>query len=380
MLRKVELAFFSLFFIFPIIKTLSSNMLDIDILTYTYYFIITLFLGNYFLSPGPTKVHLLLFAFSISIIWLVVVGLINAEPDFLVFNKLRGLLLSLFSIPIAIYMYRRGLLEVVIISSSIFLVALSVVFVNFVTYDQSNPAYILNSVYLHGSFLAGFIALLAIYMRMPILWPILLLGSLIVLGGRGPFLSLFIVSMFMFTGVGIGKIKKRFVKKKGVSLLIALPPFVLVSPLFLMPDFYDRMLARWLVMFSTPGGGASFVSRVDHLSTSLAAMATSPFVGIGIANYGMFKYGFAELSYPHNIILEVLVESGVIGGLPFLFCIAFIFFKSFGNKTWPLLLYVFICLLMSYSYSSLNELYVALAFSVIARIEIRKDENTRSNR
>ena len=331
MFRVAEVAVFSVFFVFSFIKTFSADFLNINTLTYVYYFLITTFLIYYFLIYRPTKVHYLFAAIFISLAWLVIVGLILADSRVFVLGKLQGLVLSLISIPIAIYMYQRDLLKVAVLFTSIFLILISALFSVFVTYDDTNPAYILNEVYLHGSFLAGFMIFLAILLKLPIIWSILLLGCLIILGGRGPFLSFFIVSLFMIINHGVKLLYKPTLNKSGALISLFSFPVITLGIIYFIPNIFDRMLARWMVIFSTAGGGDSARSRLEHLTTSLTAIDTSPFIGIGIANYGQFKFGYHNVSYPHNFVLEILAENGWWAGFHFLF-VTYLF-KSFGNKT-----------------------------------------------
>ena len=153
MFRLAEVAIFSIFFVFSFIKLFSSSLIEINTLTYFYYLTIMLFLGRYFLLHQVIQINFLLVSFLLSIGWLTLIGLTGAQSETLVFDKLKSLFISLLSIPVAIYMYQRNLLKSTVIFTTIFLMILSILFSMFITYDEEDPAFILNEIYLHGSFI-----------------------------------------------------------------------------------------------------------------------------------------------------------------------------------------------------------------------------------
>jgi O-antigen ligase len=377
MFRLAEVAIFSIFFVFSFIKLFSSSLIEINTLTYFYYLTIMLFLGRYFLLHQVIQINFLLVSFLLSIGWLTLIGLTGAQSETLVFDKLKSLFISLLSIPVAIYMYQRNLLKSTVIFTTIFLMILSILFSMFITYDEEDPAFILNEIYLHGSFIAGFMIFLSFLLRLNIIWPIILITCLIILGGRGPLLSLIIASMFIVINFTLKLIKVPKLNKRGAAIALSLLPIIFTGILKFFPNLFDRMIARLSYLSS---GGDSTLRRIEHINTSLAAFDSSPIIGIGISNYGLFLTGSHNDSYPHNFILEILAENGLLGGLPVLACIVLIFIKSIGNKSWPLLLYVLFCLLISYSYATSNELYFALTLALIfIGINNAKNENIRNH-
>jgi len=277
-------------------------------------------------------------------------------------------------------MVRRNLLEAAVMVTTASILLLTVLFFIYGTYDETDPAYVFNEVYLHGSFLAGFMIFLSLLIRLSIIWPVVLMICLITLGGRGPFLSLLIVSIFIFIKFGFSLANRPSLTKRGIVFFLGPLPVFVASILYIVSSLLDRMIARWAVIFSTSGDGDSAARRIEHVYTSIAAIDSSPFIGIGLANYGLFMEGYHNDSYPHNFILEILAENGLLGGLPFLVCVGLIFIKSTGNRTWSLLLYVFVCSLMSYSYASFNEFYFALTLAIIfTGIKNIKNEDIRSH-
>ncbi len=366
MLKSVELIFFSIFFVFSFIKVFVSTFVDTDNLTYIYYLILSFFLSNYYLRNSRESISWLFLALVLSIVWLSLIGLLGSNSEFYGFGKLQALVISAFSIPIAVYMYKRNLLAPAVRITTLFLVVVAGLFSNLVTYDENDPAYVLNNAYLHGSFISGFMVLLSILIRLSSVWPIALIGCLMVFGGRGPSLCLAAVLTVLGAMYLLKLISRRKLSMRLVSFTLLSVPLVGFIVIYLMPTIFDRMIARWHAFLSTTGGGESAQRRIEHLRASIDAFSNNPLMGIGMGDYGRFLNGYPSDSHPHNFILEVLAENGLVGGLPFLFCIGLLFAKSVANKTWPLILYVILCLLISYSYSTANELYFALTLAIVA--------------
>ena len=375
MFRWAEVATFSIFFVFSFIKSFSFGFVNIDILTYTYYAVILLFLARYYLIDKPLRLHFMFLFLIGSIVWLVLLGLLQVKSETAAYDKLRALLLSVTSIPVAVYMFRRNLLKSTVVVTTIFLLLMSAIFSVYVTYDETDAAYVLNEVYLHGSFISGFMIFLAILLRLPPILPVVLTACLFVFGGRGPLLALVVVSIFFGLKFALDFVRVPRLKKSSALFSFISLPILFSGTLYVFPNLFDRMLARWAVFFSSLEGDYSAARRIEHFFTSIAAFDSSPFIGIGLANYGLFLDGYHSGSSPHNFILEVLLEGGLLGGLPFLFCVSLVLIKSTGNKTWPLLLYVLFTLQLSYSYASSNELYFSLTLAILfTGLESTKNE------
>jgi O-antigen ligase len=54
-------------------------------------------------------------------------------------------------------------------------------------------------------------------------------------------------------------------------------------------------------------------SRVELAKASLNAWWEAPILGQGIGSFALYSSGWDERSYPHNMILEVLAEQGIVG-------------------------------------------------------------------
>tara|TARA_B000000532_G_scaffold139552_1_gene112080 strand:+ start:147 stop:599 length:453 start_codon:yes stop_codon:yes gene_type:complete len=122
--------------------------------------------------------------------------------------------------------------------------------------------------------------------------------------------------------------------------------------------------------------------RLEFASRSLELVYKYPF-GVGIGNWQEYcnqsqPHHLLRHEYPHNLLLEIFVELGILGGLIFLYLliksIYFTYKRYLLNKSsriYPLLFYLQIFLLFNSLFSgSLNDsrlLFVVLAFGITAQ-------------
>jgi len=282
-----------------------------------------------------------------------------AINDILNYNKISSIIISFLTIPIASHIIRNNLLPVTIITTAFTLITLAILFLLFFDYNTENKFYILNHVYLYGGFLSGFVIYLCLYTNHYKLLVLPLLFSILFFGARGPQLSFLISILFYFVFIVN---KEQFSKRKIYKIFIFL---VMMIPLviFLGDEFFIRSLSRWNVALSE--GDESIYRRLDHIYTSFSAIMENPFFGVGFGGYGSIIDAGSVLSHPHNFFLELFVENGVIGGLPFLIFLTYVYIKSIKNRTWPFLLYVLLIMQSSFSYSTLNEFFFVLIYSLV---------------
>jgi O-antigen ligase len=375
MYRALEILAFSPFFVFSFLKLYVDDLIESDTLTFVYYGLLLSLTLVGFIASEKRKTSQLISVFLLSLAWCTLVGAIGANFDTVYFSKLQALFLSLLTVPVASYMLRRDLLPIAIAFSALAIFLITFLFSSYASYDEYEVGYVLNNVYLHASFLCGFFILACVLTKRFYFLVFPLLGCLIVLGGRGPLMALMVVaaiSLLIFYGKRLGR---TFRSRNGLFFIVVLP-IGLISAYYLVPDLFDRSFARWQSFWVESGGGSSALRRLLHLDASVSALLSSPFIGIGTANYGLFLEGFPVYAYPHNFILELSVESGMLGAIPVFACVGVLFLKSMRNATWPIMLYVLLVMQLSYSYADLNEFYFAIALVVLYReIHERRNEN-----
>lgn len=169
---------------------------------------------------------------------------------------------------------------------------------------------------------------------------------LLILGGRGPFiatLSPFLIAL-LFTKVHYNY--KSTIRIKSWQLFTAI---FLVTVLFLCAFTfyfgYNVITLQRLQLLFSQGMGKSASLRADFYVSSIQRWLDSPIWGHGIGSWPTLMLGMDERGYPHNIIMEILVELGLIGMLIFGFLICRTFFnigKLAFNKEDKLALIIFI--------------------------------------
>lgn len=137
---------------------------------------------------------------------------------------------------------------------------------------------------------------------------------LFLLSGRGPFLGLLLVFLF-FVLKGKNKVKGVFIL---VPVLFAL--YYVISN-YLFDDNFLRSLNRFGRIFERNERYYQIVRTFEIIENNL-------FFGVGIGGFGVAESGADEFSHPHNLILEILSESGVFLTLVFLYFLFRIFIKN----------------------------------------------------
>jgi len=119
-----------------------------------------------------------------------------------------------------------------------------------------------------------------------------------------------------------------------ISLLIERSPkakktlktiFCILLIVFLIFIFFHKQFSalstRMLLL--TQGGGDSFLARLDLYKSSLKAFYENPIIGLGIGGFSVYYFGVDHRSYPHNMILEIGSELGILGLTSYFFLLVF---------------------------------------------------------
>lgn len=119
--------------------------------------------------------------------------------------------------------------------------------------------------------------------------------------------------------------------------------------------------------------------RVNMIRTSLAAWKAAPFLGMGPGDFAFQMAGVYVTRYPHNVLLEVLNELGLIGLALYLLLLYYSFrgmkmlslpefeyteYKMHSVIVFACLLYEFILSFKTGSYAGSNMLYFFLGASI----------------
>jgi O-antigen ligase len=136
---------------------------------------------------------------------------------------------------------------------------------------------------------------------------------LFVLGGRGPLLSVLISLLIplVFRNNLLQSNKKR-IKKYAAFIVILLLALIIISVCLYLRNTLTATLYRML-LFLEPGMGTSAGTRMGYYLNAIKLWLLNPVYGYGIGSWPIL-IGLPDMnSYPHNLILEVLVELGLTG-------------------------------------------------------------------
>jgi O-Antigen ligase len=134
--------------------------------------------------------------------------------------------------------------------------------------------------------------------------PLLAVG-IVASGGRGPVVGVVLGLIVFFAFVGQDPVSRRRIP---LTLVGGLAAVILVAQF--VPG---QAASRALSVLTGTGAGVSSNGRSDLWSQAIQAFSTHPFVGLGTG--GFASVNPADL-YPHNILLEVGSELGLVGLVP----------------------------------------------------------------
>lgn len=159
--------------------------------------------------------------------------------------------------------------------------------------------------------------------------------GIVMSGGRMPLIS-FAITLFLFAASTI-KIRlkdgKLFISKGFIYLLIAGTMLFLILP---YTNYNENITFSRLSLLTSDGDdlGASANERVSRFNAAIEMIKERPLFGSGIGSFPIYYGDKDERSYPHNIVLEVVSELGILGASIFATLIV-LCLKSLGRSNSP---------------------------------------------
>jgi O-antigen ligase len=137
--------------------------------------------------------------------------------------------------------------------------------------------------------------------------------ALLIGGGRAPILGM-LAAMVLPLAVGLRFAKRRLLANKALVASIVLFLAMAVVLLQLAANYSGdlRALQRFGTLL-TEGGGQE--ARLGFWKGSWDLWLEQPLFGSGVGSWPIRYFGFDVGRHPHNLVLEVLVEFGLIGFL-----------------------------------------------------------------
>lgn len=183
--------------------------------------------------------------------------------------------------------------------------------------------------------------------------------SLFLLRGRGPLIFSLLLLLLYFINSFLRQSSFSFYLLKNYLKIIL---FLGIVSIF----FYDKLgymfaksMNRLLLITNglseSKNMGESVNHRMVNINDSISLISDNivNFIfGYGLGSYSLLTNGIDKKDYPHNIILEMWVEMGLISVICFLFFYTSVFFKSLKSKTISVFIvsYIFLNLMKSNSF------------------------------
>ena len=144
-------------------------------------------------------------------------------------------------------------------------------------------------------------------------------------GARGPVLALILAFLFFFalSARGFPRLRiNRFALQLAVVMFVVVIIFAAVGQ-----DFFSTLMFRSQIPVTKVG--TSVATRLDFYRMAIELGADSPIWGRGTGQFAVAVAGEDIRLYPHNIVLELGAETGIVGVLGFVTMIALAFTKGF---------------------------------------------------
>lgn len=172
---------------------------------------------------------------------------------------------------------------------------------------------------------------------------LIMIVTIFLLGARGPAIFVLISSIIFFLP------NKGKLRLNGWSLAIIIISLCICFTIFIGIDkiwsnFESDRLIRFSAIFTDPQS-----IRGEVFQDAFSIITSYPLLGVGIGGYGLAGYGVDENVYPHNLFLEVLAESGLLGFVIFMLGVIIFFLRGFRwinstERTIAIVLLVFLFL------------------------------------
>jgi O-antigen ligase len=233
----------------------------------------------------------------------------------------------------------------------------------------------LKSIYLSLGVLLGFalIFMRTIEHRFQFGLFLVLLFGLIISTARGP-LMFYVFSILIVKMFGYESSRNEYKKFKVSYILIPTLILILIitnaSALQSVMNLLQNTTIRFAA-FLSPTGGESVSGRLELFHQAIDMFSENVFLGNGLGSFGLYHTGSDIKSHPHNILLELLSETGLVSVLIFFVFILSIFKKLINNDIIMIVsLYSFMNMMKSNSFEELRIFFGFLAVGLLYAREV----------
>ncbi len=135
------------------------------------------------------------------------------------------------------------------------------------------------------------------------------------LGGRGPVIAVFLVLIAIYI-YGFLQVSNRqlYLQHFLHLILVCILSYWLLKWMFTAKT--DHFIARTYAFITTPELDDPINWRIGYYHSAINAFLSHPIIGVGFGGWkNHYDIGSLPWQHPHNIVLEVLSETGAIGGV-----------------------------------------------------------------
>jgi hypothetical protein len=143
-----------------------------------------------------------------------------------------------------------------------------------------------------------------------ILSGLLLFILMVLVGKRGPLLSLFIVFVLMYLFR-----KENLFKKNGYIYV----PIILL--ILFVGVYWRQLLDLATGLTGAESSRLSIIYRVFMIQLFVKVLNSISLIGLGAGSFAKLSVGQDLRWYPHNVFIETILEAGIVAGLILIFII-----------------------------------------------------------
>ena len=204
---------------------------------------------------------------------------------------------------------------------------------------------------------------------------LLLLSIILLLGARGPFIFAFlIIFIYIFLYAMTHKPKPKTIQKIGITIFFILIFASITIVIFRKKakPLFTHSIKRFELLFTKTNKPANYsvrerIEQYEFAIDNITHNFTVFMVGNGIGSFKLLYKGEDGRAYPHNILLEIWFELGIVGLSIFLLFLCSIFCRKRTNTfvNHYLLVYIFLNMLKSGSLVDIRNYFVFFAIFLL---------------
>jgi O-antigen ligase len=145
---------------------------------------------------------------------------------------------------------------------------------------------------------------------------------------------------------------------------------------------YTAKAGELELLFTEGAASGTAANRMGFYQATISAIPNQPLLGSGIGSWSTFYYGNDQRNYPHNLLLEIAFEEGLVGLTAFLALLLLVgvsivrMLRASRSHFLALALLVLYCLIVSLFSGDLDDnrvlwLWIGVTLAVCRLVEIR---------